>query len=343
MRFLPIDHVVPSSKLAKPIYNSKGTIMLKEHCELTEGLIIRLKELGYKGLYIEDDISKGILIEEVVDEQLRLETTISLENLVKNNGNMVEILPFLSNIVDSIMEKKDVVIQMNRLRDYHDYTYSHCVNVAILAISIGKRLHLDRENLIKLGTSAILHDIGKCQIPIEILNKEGQLTDEEFEVIKGHPMLGYRMIKDIVNFSSVTKIGILQHHERCDGSGYPNGLKGEDITIFGKIIAVADTYDAMTTDRCYRTAISPLEAYEYLLGDGNNRYDIQVVECFTRCVAAYPIGTCVELSDGREAIVVKNFSDNPLRPMLRDIETFETYDLQNNMNLLNICIKRVTD
>lgn len=342
MRFIPIDNVVPGSYLAKPVFNSKGTIMLKENCELTEGLLQRLKNHGYSGLYIDDEISKGIIIEDIIDEQMKFEIALCLEDLVKNNGDMVEIVPYINSIVETILSK-DIVIEMNRLRNYHDYTYYHSVNVGILSISIGRRFHMTIEELVKLGTAAILHDIGKNDIPVEILDKPDDLTDEEYEIIKEHPQLGYRRVKDLIELSSVTKIGILQHHERCDGSGYPNGLKRNEITMFGKIIAVADTYDAMTTNRSYRMAYSPLEAYEYLLGDGDNRYDIRVVEKFTRCVSAYPVGTCVELSNGQEAIVVKNYVDNPLRPMVRDLENYETYDLNNDMKLLNVCINKIID
>lgn len=343
MRFLPIDNVTPGSYLAKPVYNSQGTIMLKENCELTVGLLKRLKKHGYSGLYVEDEISAGIQIDDVVDEQMKLEAVIQLENLVRNNGDMVYMLPMINNIVDSILEKKDVVIQMNRLCNHHDYTYVHSINVGILAISIGRRYGLNREELIKLGTSAILHDVGKNDIPIDILDKSGKLTEEEYLIMKEHPYLGYKRIKDTIEFSAVTKIGVLQHHERCDGSGYPYGLKRDDISLFGKIIAVADIYDAMTSDRSYRPAYSPLEAFEYLLGDGDKRFDIQIVENFTRCVAAYPVGTCVELSNGREAIVVKNYYDCPLRPMVRYLDNYQTLDLKNNPECLNICIIRITD
>ncbi len=343
MRYLHIDKVVPGSYLARPLYNAQGAIMLRERYELTECIIKRLKEYGFTGLYIEDKISEGITIDDIIDEQLKVEAKIKLETIIKNNGNIKDMLPTISNIVDCIMENKDAVIQISQLRNYHDYTYSHCVNVGILAISIGLKYNYNRNDLIKLGAAGMLHDIGKNDIPVEILDKPGKLTREEFELIKNHPLYGYNMLKDSVELSSLTKVGVLQHHERCDGTGYPNGLKGDEISMFGKIIAVADTYDAMTSMRSYRPAFSSVEAYEFLIGDGNTRYDLSIVEKFTKCIAVYPVGTCVKLTDGTKAIVVKNYSDNPLRPLLRNIETNEMIDLQNDGKYLNICVKEVIE
>ncbi|HKL98827.1 MAG TPA: HD-GYP domain-containing protein [Mobilitalea sp.] len=343
MRYLPIDKVILGTYLARPIYNSNGTILLTEKFQLSESVISRLKSLGYTGLYIEDEISKGIDIIEVVEEKMRLEATCQLETIVKNNGNLIDILPAISNIVESILDNKDVLIQMKQLQDFHDYTYSHCVNVGILAVSIGVKYNFTKDELFKLGVSGVLHDIGKQSIPLEILDKPASLSEAEYEVIKGHPVNGYNMLKDILEFSSLTKAGVLQHHERCDGSGYPRGLKDKDINIFAKIIAIADTYDAMTSNRSYRAAYSPVEAYEYLLGDGGNRFDLNIVRLFMQCFAVYPVGTCVELSDGTNAIVIQNYSDNPLRPLLRNIITNDTIDLNNDMDFLSLCIRKVSD
>ncbi|NLP35446.1 MAG: HD-GYP domain-containing protein [Clostridiales bacterium] len=341
MRFLSIDKIEPGSYLAKPLYSSKGTIFLKEHFQLTEVLLSRLKKLGVQGLYIEDEISEGIMVDEVVSVQLRLEASAKLEDIIKNKSNLAEMQPIISNIVDSIIEKKDVIIQMQKLNGHHTYTYTHCINVGIYSICIGAKMGMDREQLIKLGTAGILHDIGKNNIPVEILDKPGKLTKDEFEIIKSHPVFGYNMIKDKIEFSSVTKIGVLQHHERCDGSGYPRGLKKDEISLYGKIIAIADTYDALTSDRSYRAAYSPFEAYEYLMGDRDSQYDISIINVFARCIAVYPVGSCVKLSDGTEAIVIKNIEDCALRPVVRNIKTNTIINLAHDKKYLNVCITKM--
>ncbi len=341
MRFLTIDKVVPGSRLAKPLYGTQGIVLLRENVELTEAILARLKAYGYNGLYIEDEISEGIVINDLVDEGLRLRTAARLESIVNRNGNIAEMKPLISEIVDSIMENGDVVIHMNRLWGHHEYTYLHCVNVGILAVSIGIKLNLSRDNLIYLGTAGLLHDIGKKFVPVEILDKPGRLSDEEYEVVQKHPEIGFEILAESMELNSVTKVGVLQHHERFDGSGYPGGLKGDEITIFGRILAVADTYDAMTSDRAYRNAFSPSEAVEYLMGDGNQLYDFHVVDVFVRCVAVYPVGACVELSDGTHGIVVQNYSDCVLRPVVRNTETKEIIDLKNDSRYLNLCITKI--
>lgn len=340
MRFLSIDNIIPGTRLARPLYGAYGSILLRENYEVTEGMLNRLKELGYTGLYIEDEISKGILIEDVVDEQLRLATASRLENIINKNGSIAGMKPLISDIVDSIITKSDVVINMNQLHGHHEYTYLHCVNVGILSVSIGVKLNFTRDELIQLGAAGILHDIGKKKTPITILDKQGKLTKEEYELIQMHPALGYEMLSDAMELSNVSKVGVLEHHERFDGSGYPRGLKGKEITIFGRILAVADTYDAMTSDRAYRTAYEPSESVEFLMGDGNRLYDLEIIEHFIKCIAVYPIGTLVELSNGRKTIVLKNYSDCVLRPLVRDISSKDIIDLKNDVEYLSVCITK---
>lgn len=343
MRFLSVDQLQPGARLAKPIYGASGSILLREHFELTNSIISRLKDLGYNGVYVEDEISQGIIIEEIIDEPLRNEAVARLEEIFIKNSNIEEMAPLVSNIVDSVLENKDVVMNMNRLRGYHNYTYLHCVNVGILSIGIGVKMGYNREKLVQLGMAGILHDIGKKFVPLEILDKNGRLTKEEFEVIQLHPEQGYDMLYDAYSLSSYTKVGVLQHHERYDGSGYPNGLKGEEISTFGRILAVTDTFDAMTSNRAYRLASPPSEVIEYLLGDGNRSYDLRIIEQFTKCVAIYPIGTCVELSDGTKGIVLQNYADCVLRPVVRNLESKEIIDLKNDTNYLNLCISGVIE
>lgn len=341
MRFLTIDKVVPGSRLAKPLYGAQGVILLRENVVLTEAILSRLKTNGYTGLYIEDEISEGIIINDVVDEGLRLKTASRLESIVNQNGNLAEMKPLISEIVDSIIASGDVEINMNHLWGHHEYTYLHCVNVGILAVSIGIKLNLNRDNLIYLGTAGILHDIGKKFVPVEILDKQGKLTLEEYELIQKHPGFGFEVLADATELNSVTKVGVLEHHERFDGSGYPRGLKGDGITMFGRILAVADTYDAMTSDRAYRNAFSPSETVEYLMGAGNQLYDSNVIDVFIKCVTVYPVGTCVELSDGTQGIILKNYSDCVLRPVLRNIDSKEIIDLKNDAKYLNLCISKI--
>ena len=338
MRFLSIEKVIPGTKLAKPIYGAHGLVLVRENFELTDGIICRLKELGYPGVYIEDEISEDIVFNDVINDKIRLETAFRLEEMLRNNESLDKITPFVSEIVECIIENQDVVINLNKLCGHHEYTFIHSVNVGILSVCIGVKMDYNRKELIELGTSGILHDIGKKYVSLEILDKEEKLTKEEFDEILKHPENGYAMLSDCYDISSTSKVGVLQHHERFDGSGYPRGLKGKKISTFGRILAVTDTYDAMTSDR---KAFEPSEALEYLLGAGSIRYDYNMVNNFTKCIAVYPVGTCVTLSDGTEGIVMHNYSDCILRPVVRIIQNKQIIDLKNDSSYLNVCITGV--
>lgn len=341
MRFLSINKVEPGALLAKPLYGNQGVILLRENVVLTENLLSRLKAMGYTGLYIEDEISEGIVIEDVVDEGLKLRTATRLEEIINGNGNIAEMLPMIQDIVSSIIGNKDVELTMRNLWGHHEYTYLHCVNVAILAVSVGIKMNLTAEDLTYLGTAGILHDIGKNKIPAWLLDKTGQLSEEEYGMLRKHPEYGYDMLTSSQELTSVTRAGVLQHHERYDGSGYPRGLKGKEITLYARILAVADTYDAMTSDRAYREAYAPSEAVEYLMGNGDQLYDNLVIDAFVKCVTIYPLGSCVELNNGVRAVVVKNYADCVLRPLIRVIESKEMIDLKNDTRFLNLCITKI--
>ncbi len=185
---------------------------------------------------------------------------------------------------------------------------------------MGVALDLNRNDLNNLGMGAILHDIGKVFIDKKCLNKKGRLTDEEFAEMKKHPIEGYRYIRANFNIPVQASMGVLQHHEKYDGTGYPVQKAGDDISLFGRIIAIADVYDAITSDRPYRKGILPSKAMEYIMGGAGYHFDFELVSIFVKKVAAYPLGTCVKLSNGLMGIVVENFADTSMRPKIRVIE-----------------------
>lgn len=341
MRFVSIDNIEVGTYLAKSLYDYNGSVLLHKDYKLTDNMIKRLKSLGYKGVYVEDDISEGIYIEEIIDERVKIKAANCLESIAEHDGSVSDIKPIVADIVDNIIDNQDVMLSMHQLYDYHKYTYSHCVNVGVISTYIGSRLNYNKDELIQVATAGMLHDIGKKYIPASILDKKEKLTDDEYSIIRNHPNQGYKMIKGINSISGLTKVAVLDHHERCDGSGYPRGLNCNDISSFSKVIAVADTYDAMTTDRSYRKAFSASETVEYLMGDGGKLYDFKVIDNFTKSVAIFPDGTVVELSNGIQGIVIKNNPDFTLRPVIRSLDDDTIIDLKNDSNYLNVRIEKV--
>jgi HD-GYP domain-containing protein (c-di-GMP phosphodiesterase class II) len=196
-----------------------------------------------------------------------------------------------------------------------------------------------KDDLLKLGIGSILHDLGKTRIPPEILNKPGKLTDEELEEIKNHPVFGYNMLMDnISNQLSESSLEIvLNHHERYNGSGYPRGIKRDEIGDMASICALSDIYNAMTTERVYRKAFPPNEAYELIMTYGDLNFKLRLIKLFASCVCPYPVATLVLLSTGEIGCVTASNRNLAFRPVVTVLETKERIDLTRE---LSIVIKR---
>ena len=190
---------------------------------------------------------------------------------------------------------------------------------------------MKEEDSVTWAMQPFFSDIGKVFIDKDILNKPGSLTEEEYELIKSHSTFGYEYLKK-GNKYPLNHVGVLDHRERYGGGGYPSGIKEDLISYFGRIIAVAYAYDALTSDRPYREALLPSEAMEYVMGSVSTLFDPDIVKVFVRKIAPYPIGTCVRLSNGMVGIVVENYEDLCMRPLIRVFqdqgEEIEPYEIQ---------------
>ncbi|MBQ8194561.1 MAG: HD-GYP domain-containing protein [Oscillospiraceae bacterium] len=231
--------------------------------------------------------------------------------------------------------------QMIALQNYDDYTYKHCLRVAMLATSVAANLGLSRADAKDVVTAALLHDIGKSSIDHDIIIKPSKLTESEFEEIKRHPYIGYNILKNSgeKTFSPNVLSGVLFHHEKYDGSGYPTGIKDKDIPLIGRIIAVCDVFDALTSNRPYRKPWSVAEAEEYILGASGSHFDFDITSAFLRAFNPYPVGTMVSLSDGRHGIVIET-NQNVLRPTIRiqGENSGEEIDLSSDFRFLSVMV-----
>lgn len=326
MRYIDISLLEPGMILGKNLYNDNSQLLLGRGTTIRPEYIPKIIELGYSGLYIIDEQSKDIEIQEIISMDLRIDAVRKLkkafigtdtDDIKKNNESIKDVKAVVEDVVDNIIYNKELMINMVDLKTYSDYTYYHSVNVCVVAIAIGVALQLNKHRLYDLGMAAILHDIGKKFIALEILDKKGPLTDTEFMEIKKHPILGYEHIKHNYSLPTPVYVAILQHHEKFDGSGYPNKCKGGNISLFGRILLVADVYDALVSKRPYHNAYSPSDAIEYIMSNNGAMFDPFIVEAFLKKVAAYPVGTCVDLSNGIKALVIENFENANLRPLVR--------------------------
>ena len=325
MRFVPTFCLRNGMILGDNLFGANGELMLSKDTVLNDTYIGAIRNLNFNGLYVEDDLSKDIFIASVINERLRAQSVKSIkevfifseESSPNTKLKFKEAQQQIEAIVDELLHNKNMMINMIDMKVFDDYTYFHSVNVAVLSIVLGVALGLGRKDLCNLGFGALLHDIGKVFIKKEILNKNGILNDEEFNEIKKHSSLGCDYIRKGYGVTAASYVGILDHHEKYEGGGYPNNIKGDAISLFGRIIALADVYDALTSDRPYRKALVPSEVMEYVMGNSTTLFDPELVSIFVRKIAPYPVGTCVLLSNGSIGIVIENFESFCLRPKIR--------------------------
>ncbi len=353
MRFVPANCLREGMKLGQTVYGRNEERLLIAGTTLTSKYIKSISKMMLNGLYIDDDISKDIEIKNVISEELRSETTKCIRSLfvcVEKDTvpvNINSISNRVENIVEELLQHKNMMVNMIDLKVFDDYTYSHSVNVAVLSIIVGVTMGLNKKELTKLGLGALLHDIGKVFIDKDIINKPGKLTSEEFDSIKMHSKLGYEYVRDRFQLPVKSYIAVLDHHERYDGSGYPNKKMGDEISDFGKMVALADVYDALTSERPYRKALPPSEAMEYIMGNSQVHFDPELVDVFAKKVAPYPIGTLVRLSNGMTGLVVENYEAFCLRPKVRiirengkPVKLYEI-DLKEDPNYMNVIIEGI--
>lgn len=220
----------------------------------------------------------------------------------------------VETLVTSCLQNPDAFVNMTRLKDFDDYTFTHSVNVSVLAIAIGKRLGLNAHELENLGLAGLLHDVGKMKVPDEILNKPGKLTDDEFAIMKQHPVYGYEVMKNDTSISPEVIKAALQHHEKSDGSGYPSGIQEQDISKYAKIIAICDVYDAITSNRCYHKGMIAADALKMLFAWSGKHFNEVLVKFFIHLIGVYPAGAVVVLDTGELAVVLKTNKDDGMRP-----------------------------
>lgn len=308
--------------LAEPIFGPNGKILLNEGTKLDKNLINRLVQKEIIEVAVNEKNTAAIEPNEVLVSrvlsgvQRTLNSLYPIDIASEQLAQIKETHQNISGILREIISDPAVHGFFLDLRTTDDFTLQHSANVCVLSLIMGATIKLSREKLLQLGTGAILHDIGKKTLPKELLDKKAELTPKEQEIIKEHAKAGYQTLRNNGFAPEIAKVA-LYHHERWDGSGYPTKLAGEKIDLYSRIVAVADVYDALTEERSYRQKYLPHEAVEFLYGAGNYYFDAKVVKAFTRSIAAYPLGSIVQLSTGEIGIVVNIEKTVAPRPIVK--------------------------
>jgi len=343
------DQAVSGMIVAADVYTPNDQLLITKGTRLDDRVITKLRFYNIYGL----SVYKGEPQEESYLEKLR-----KTPEFKKFNQTYVETISELESgfqkvaegegsiDIDSLLKGTDKVLSQGRsglhifemlhvIRDYDDMTYVHCLNVSLICNVFAGWLKMSKEETKILTLAGLFHDIGKMLVPREIITKAGRLTAEEFEEIKLHTVKGFQILKDL-DIDVRVKYAALMHHERCDGSGYPNGFKSDQIENFSKIVAIADVYDAMTSNRIYRKAICPFDVVESFEKDGFLKFDPGYLMVFLERISQCYLHNEVCLNDGRigEVVMINKFALS--RPVIRCGDTFIDLSKEHDLTIESI-------
>jgi HD-GYP domain-containing protein (c-di-GMP phosphodiesterase class II) len=302
--------------------------------ELSVDVTARLKMVPIKDPV---PLKSELTVAKTVYAQARNMVTKMFDRLRRGGGLDIQLMEnAVDSMVDSIFRNRDAMSWLARMKSKDDYLYSHSLAVSVWALAFGRHLGLDRDTLCSVGMGAMVLDIGKMQIPTELLRKPGKPNADEWIALKDHVQLGLGMLEQHAEASACVKTMVRTHHERLDGSGYPDGLKGEAIPLAGRIAGIVDCYDAMTSDRFYAKGMSTYDAVRELKRLGKTWFQPELVELFIQAVGVFPTGTLVELNNGEVAVVIEQNRFRRLRPKVMVVldeskkvrEEFALIDLQ---------------
>jgi putative nucleotidyltransferase with HDIG domain len=244
-------------------------------------------------------------------------TSMFLEARMGKALQLDEVGSLVDDINQSITRNPEAFLSISRLKNKDNYTYLHSVAVCALMIALGKQMGLDQALVKDLGMAGLLHDVGKMMIPDDILNKPGRLTDEEFTIVKNHPMRGWEILQGSSGVCEMALDVCLHHHERVDGAGYPDKLSGEALSLYARMGAVCDVYDAITSNRSYKNGWEPAEAIRKMAEWQEGHFDSTVFHAFVKTIGIYPSGTLVKLKSTRLAVVIEQSEKNLLAPLVK--------------------------
>ena len=243
-------------------------------------------------------------------------TTLFTEVRMGKAMEVDQVLPFVEEVSASVQRNSVALVSLARLKTKDDYTFMHSVSVCALMVALSRQIGLGEEETRQAGVAGMLHDIGKMAIPLDILNKPGSLTDNEFAVVRRHPEQGFAMLSECKGLGEVPLDVCLHHHEKMDGSGYPKGLSGEQITRMARMGAICDVYDAITSTRAYKQAWDPSASIQRM-SQWKGSFDPDLFQSFVRCIGIYPVGTLVKLESGKMGVVIDQNPRSLIKPRVK--------------------------
>lgn len=349
MRLASVNESLVDDVLARPVLDTNGMILLGEGVRLNERLIERLRGIGVYSVYIHDARTEDVQVEDAISEKTRrlaIQTVQkSIEQLKTQTGKNSSLRmasreqmgrdfsAAFQQILSEIQSNPTAMISLASIYTADGYLYHHSVNVTILATVLGLAKGYNQRQLTELGVGAMMHDVGMLQLPSDLITKAGVYTPAEFEMVKQHTVHGYEYLKKQDGISTLSAHVALQHHERVNGSGYPRGLKGNEIHEYAQIVGICDVFDAMNSARPHRPGYLPHDTLEYLMAAGNSLFDYSLVSLFVKNVAIYPLGLTVTLNSGESAVIVSINPEYPQRPVVRLISSQDGTPVETPIDL----------
>ncbi len=316
MRRVPVEQLQIGMVIGKAVCTGDGSMLFTPGTVIEAGHLKQLLDAGVACVEIKDG-DTGVKENKLT----RSEITRTVRNIFKditltNPLEQGAVKQTVNDMLRQVLKNRCVMLHLTEFRGSDLYVFSHSVNVCMLALIVGLFMNLKRDQLKNLGLAALLHDVGRNKVPKSILYKPAPLSELEYAQVKKHTVYGYEMLKRYNQIPEQVCLAALQHHERLDGSGYPHGLVGEEIDLFARIVAVADVFDALLTDRPFRKGFFPHQAVDIILNSAG-QFDQEVMRVFTENVAIYPLGSVVSLNNGEIGVVVDVNRSHRTRPVVR--------------------------
>ena len=307
---------------ARNVHSAEGRLLVTKDTVLSEAMVTNIQKTTLGSIYVRNPLFQDIEAEEVVTEDNRRKAVMALKSAVTayQKTKVLDIQPLkkvLRDLVVEIIRNRDSMIHQLDMRTLQDYVYAHSVNTCVLSVLIAVNLDYPEAKLTDLALGTMLHDIGMMMLPDALLLKMGNLSPEESKQVQQHPEDGFNILRTVREIPITVAHIAYQHHERVDGKGYPRNLTADKILEFAKVAAVADTFDALVSDRPYRKGMVPHEAYEVMMALADSYVDRDILHLFLTHVAIYPVGSVVQLDNGQYGVVTKVLPRLQTRPQVR--------------------------